>query len=494
VTTEHSAQPRTYGHWRLGRSPGLLGLGPVATGFLFVAMMASIVALTSGGLIAALVVALISTLVLGPLSFRVGGGRTGAQSLAAGILWMLGVRRRQHVYYSGITSRVTESHRLPGILARSFVYEVETGRADAFRFLPVVVIPQSRHYTVTLRCEADGTDLVDPEDVDRRVDRLAQWLSKLGRESMLVQAQITVDTAPDPGTRLANEVEDVGSDDAPPLARRVMEEVVATYPAGSATIETRVSLTFAPPPRQKSGRVWDHAAMCREIATRLPGLVDGLSGTGAGAVYPMSTQELTAAIRTAYDPVAASDIARARDARIPWEECGPVSTREAWDHYRHDSGVSVTWAMQEAPRGTVFDSALTRLVAPSPTVTRKRVSIIYRPFPPGRAAKLVESDIRTATFFAQKGKHTTARDSVDVLAAHQAAAEEAQGAGIVRFTLLVTATVLDPAELDDAETVIDSLADEAKVVLRKCYASQAASFAGGLPVGLMLNHHATIPF
>jgi hypothetical protein len=461
---------------------------------MFVAMMISTVTLAAAGLVAALVVALVSVAAFAPLVLRVGGGRTGAQALTARLLWAMGVRRRHHVYFSGIVSRVTDTHRLPGILARAFVYEVETGRADTFRFLPIVVIPQSRHYTVTLRCEADGTDLVDREDIDRRVARLAQWLSKLARESLLVQAQVTVDTAPDPGTRLAAEVDVAGSDGAPPLARKVMEEVVATYPAGSASIDTRVSLTFSPPDRQKSGRSWDHEAMCREIATRLPGLVDGLSGTGAGAIAPMSTPELAAAIRTAYDPAAAIDIARARALEIPWEDCGPVSTREAWDHYRHDSGVSVTWAMQEAPRGTVYDSALTRLMAPSPTVTRKRVSIIYRPYAPGKAAKLVESDVRTALFLAQKNNRTTARDSVDVMAARQTAAEEAQGAGVVRFTLLVTATVLDPADLDDAETVVDSLGDEARVVLRKCYGSQAAAFAAGLPAGLVLSRHASIPF
>src|SRR5262245_46141376 len=129
---------------------------------------------------AALWVALLGLLALAPMAVRV-NGRTGLQVLSARVAWWVGRSQRRHVYVSGVASRVTLSHRLPGVLARSEVYEVETGRAGR---IGVVVVPQSRHYTVTLRCSPEGLDLVDQSAIDARVGRLAGWLSALCREPM----------------------------------------------------------------------------------------------------------------------------------------------------------------------------------------------------------------------------------------------------------------------------------------------------------------------
>jgi len=120
-------------------------------------------------------------------------------------------------------------------------------------------------------------DLVNQPVIDARVGRLASWLSMLSREPMLTQAQVTVATTPDPGTRLAAEVATTTRPDAPPLARQVLDDVVHRYPAGSATVDTLVSLTYTPTP----GRSLTHAAVCRDIALRLPHMVSALTGAGA---------------------------------------------------------------------------------------------------------------------------------------------------------------------------------------------------------------------
>ena len=65
---------------------------------------------------------------------------------------------------------------------------------------------------------------------------------------------------------------------------------------------------------------------------------------------------------------------------------------------------------------------------------------------------------------------------------------------MVRFTLLVTATVDTVAELEQADRLIASRASEARMVLRPMYGAQAAAFSAGLPAGVVLPTHATIPF
>jgi hypothetical protein len=482
---ESTPSQRTYGNWRLGRRAGLFGLGPVGTVAAFVVMA------VAAGMLAidfylALWIALLGLLALSPLAIRI-NGRTGFQVLSARIAWHLGRSRRHHVYISGIASPVTEQHQLPGILARSQVYAVETGRAGT---IGVVVVPQSRHYTITLRCVPEGTELVDQAVIDSRVGRLATWLSSLCREPMLVQAQITVETTPDPGTLLASEVAATTRPDSPDLARRVLDEVVRDYPAGSASIDTLVSLTYSPP----VGRSWTHEDMCREVASRLPHLHSSLTGAGGSGIAPMTPEALARVMRAAYDPASATDLARNMDVPIDWKNAGPVAARESWDHYRHDSGFSRTWGMVEAPRGVVFASTFSRLSEPDPELLRKRVTVTYRPYQPGEAARLVEADKRDARFTASKKTRPTARDLVDLAAAEQAAEEEASGAGVIRFTVMVTATVATEAELETATSIVQARAGESRLLLRPMYGSQAAAFAGLLPAGVVLTTHATIPF
>ena len=485
IQERQAEQQRTYGNWRLGRGAGLFGLGPAGTIAAFL-MMVIAAGLLSVSPAAALIAALTGLVVLAPLAIRV-NGRTGLQMLTARVLWWLGRARRQHVYLSGVASRVTGAHQLPGVLARSEVYEVETGRSGT---IAVVVVPQSRHYTVTLRCAPEGMDLVDQAVVDARIGHLASWLGALSREPMLVQAQVTVETTPDPGTRLAAEVAATSRPDAPALALRVLDEVVRSYPAGSATVDTRVSLTYAPPP----GRSMSHEDMCREVAARLPHLHSGLTGATGAGITPMAARSLAGVVRAGYDPAAALDIARDPQLVPDWPQAGPVATRESWDSYRHDSGVSRTWCMVEAPRGVVFARTFARLTEPDPQLLRKRVSMLYRPYTPADAARLVEADKRDARFLASKKHRPSARDLTDLAAAEQAAEEEATGAGVVRFTVLVTATVADEEQLDEASSIIRARAGEARLTLRPMYGSQAAGFAAGLPAGVLLSTHATIPF
>ena len=104
--------------------------------------------------------------------------------------------------------------------------------------------------------------------------------------------------------------------------------------------------------------------------------------------------------------------------------------------------MSRTWVASEAPRGTVRSSVLRGLLEPAPGIARKRVAMLYRPSDPASAARIVEADRRTAHFMAASASGLVhARAQSAVRAAEQAAAEEAAGAGLIEFGLVVTATV-----------------------------------------------------
>lgn len=64
---------------------------------------------------------------------------------------------------------------------------------------------------------------------------------------------------------------------------------------------------------------------------------------------------------------------------------------------------------------------------------------------------------------------------------------------VVRFGLLVTATVNQQDDLPRARAAVDNLAAPARVMLRPVWGSQASAFAAGLPIGLVLPLHLAVP-
>jgi hypothetical protein len=444
-------------------------------------------------LVLAVVFVLLMCLVLGPLTMRDRHGRNGMQWISARTAWTMSKAQGQHLYRSGPIGRTPPGTcQLPGLAAKTRLYEAQDVYKRPFGLLHIRSVDD---FTVVLQCDADGAALVDDDQVDTWVAYWGQWLANLGNESGLVAASVTVETAPDTGERLREEISDNLRSDAPELARRVLTKVMHDYAEGAARITTRIALTFD----GRSGvnrKPRSAEEMAAEIGTRLPALTSGLSMTGAGSAVPMTAAQIAAAVRVAYDPTVAVLVDRARTEGGPglrWSEAGPFAAQESWGHYRHDGAYSITWAMSDAPRGEVFATVLHRLLAPHEDILRKRVTIVYRPHDPGTAARLVERDIRDARFKANQTKRASARDSVGLTAAEQTAIEEATGAGLLRFGMLVTATVDRVDKLELAAAAVDNLSASARLVLRRAYGAQASSFAAALPLGLVLPRHVRVP-
>ena len=504
-----TTQRPTYSHWRKPTSPGVGPLGLVGTllafGGLLLVMLTTLFSLR-----AALVLAILVAGLLVPLVCHNKAGRNGYQIMVARIAWMRGRRRRQHIYRSGVAGPVPSGeHQLPGVLAAS-----EAMMADDSYGLPfaMIRIPSTNHYTAVVRCEPEGGQLVDADQVDKLVAQWGQWLADLGHEPGLVAAAATIETAPDAGIRLAAEVQKLLKEGAPDLAHDMLLDAAASFPSGAAALSARVALTYSGRSRTRAegdgllglrrGKSEAHLSrdpqsMAVEIGTRLPGLTRSLSNCGAGQPRPMVVSELAELIRVAYDPASAETIDEARQAGdeglVCWENAGPAAHDEAWDHYTHDSGASITWQMVSAPRGLVQSRVLELLLAPEPELMRKRVTIVYRPYDPGRAAAVVDSDVRTTITRATRRRGIArAHESQDVKAAQKTAMEEAAGAGVVRFSLLVTATVDDPQKLRRAAAIVEHLGRACRIELRRCYGSQAPAFAANLGVGVVLPEHTAV--
>jgi hypothetical protein len=482
MTTE-SPVARTYGNWRRPRKAGLGPLGLVGTivlfGGLVVVLIASMISLQI-----ALVLLVPIAVVLVPVAIRTHDGRNLYNILAAYMSWWNRKSRKQNLYVAGpLSARPGGRFRPPGLLSGATLLE---GRDPYDRPFGVLHHKHRNLFTIVLSCEPDGGSLVDSHQVDTWVAMWGDWLSRLAHEPGLRGAAVVVDTAPDPGTRLSNEVMTRISDDAPPAARAVMEEVVESYPDASSDMNTYITLTYAPLGLQR--RNTDD--MITDLSVRIHGLLHGLVAAGGGSASPVSAEQLAEIVRIAYDPAVAPDIQTTRaqhgSTGLEWADAGPTATVESVDAYQHDSGVSRSWLLTLAPRGIVHSTILRNLLNPTPDIRRKRVALLYRPLDPATSAKIVESDRRSAQFMATSTRGMVrARAALEVEAAEQMAAEEASGAGLVEFSMMATLTVDSASQLSDANVLMRNLSGATRISMRAADRMQAAAFSCTLPVGIL---------
>jgi len=483
---------RTYGNWRRVQSVGLLGLGLAGTVILFVGLIVCVVAMMVS-LWVTLGCAVLLALVLAPLLMHDRHNRNLVQRVTARGSWARGRSAGQHLYRSGPLSRIPKGKcLLPGVLAQMTATEAKDAYGRPFALL---CHPWVSQVGIVLTCAPDGAALVDEADVDNWVAHWGAWLAGLANEPSLVGVQVVVESAPDSGVRLRQEVYGHLAPGAHPLAVAVMREAVEAAPAGSASITCRVALTWSMASRTEGGKKRTVEEMALEIGQRIPSLASGLAPTGAGPARAMTVAEVAAAVRIAYDPAVAKLVegVGAEAAEIGWEDAGPAGAQEAWDRYRHDGATSVSWVMTEAPRGQVFSSVLANLLAPHPDIARKRVALVFRPYDTAAAVRVVESDRRDAIFAASGRRVGRARDALSLKAAERSAEEEATGAGVVRFGMVVTATVTDPEALGLAASAVGTLATTARIRLRRAVGAQSATFAASLPLGLVTSAHLRTP-
>jgi hypothetical protein len=493
ATESAPSRARTYGNWRKPTSAGIAGLGALGTMVMLGGLIAVILAMVLGGLVAAFVVAVMVGLSLFLLMTKDKHGKTALQRMSVRLGFQRAKATGQNIYRSGPLGRTAwGKFQLPGLAAASQLSENQDSYGRPFALL---YYPSTRHYTVVINAEPDGASLVDDDQIDIWVAHWGQWLASLGHEPGVIAASVTVETAPDTGTRLRREVTQNMRPDSPAISQAMLTEVVQTYPEGSALVNAKVALTFKGVDR--GGKRRSEEDMARELASRLPALTQSLNATGAGAARPVGAQELCETLRIAYDPASAGLIDEARSQGIApelsWTDVGPSGAQAFWDKYRHDTAWSVTWSMTSAPRGEVFSNVLAQLLAPHPDIDRKRVTLLYRPLDAATAARMVETDERNASFRATTSSRPSARNMAEARAAERSAMEEARGAGLVNFGMVVTGTVMNHEQLPDMVAAVDNLGATARILLRPVYGSQDSAFAAALPLGLVLPTHVAVP-
>ena len=243
-------------------------------------------------------------------------GQTPVQRLGIGVGWRRARASGAYLYRSGPLGRTPYgTFQLPGLLAASELSEAR----DAYdRPFALLCHPWCRQVTVVLETEPDGAALVDQPQVDQWVAHYGHWLAALAQEPGLACCQVSVETAPDPGTRLRHALASRQDPNAPQLALQTLDEIARCYPSGAADLKARVALTFE---MVAAGRRRSATETAHDLATRLAAITQRLHATGAGVATPVDAQRLCEIVHAAYSPHAAQLLEDARAAGQPAELC-----------------------------------------------------------------------------------------------------------------------------------------------------------------------------
>lgn len=499
-TAAEVARPQ-YGNFRPTRRAGLFGIPLLALVGLLVAGAVGFAMLLARQWATALVWTACVVVATLPLLRRNAHDRNLYQVIGARLSFAAARRAGTTVYLAGGAGHAPDGQcRLPGLLAASRLGEFHDAYGQPFALLHV---PATHHYSVVLEAQPADHRLLDDDVVDQQVAMWGGWLADLGNNPSIEGASVTVESAPDSGLRLRRNIASQLVEDAPDFAAATLAEIAETFPSTTAQVTTRITVTWSAIPawesrervgaRRRKPRPRSTQEMATEIGNLLPAIIAGLKVAGAGtSVRAMRAQDIVDATRVAYDPRVALAVEEARShggTGLRWSEAGPTGAVESWDSYRHDYGWSRTWYMSAPHRGSFPAEALSRLLSPHRDIARKRVTILYRPEPPVRAAEIVDRAYLDATSEAAQKSRSTARDRRAIRVAERTAEEEAAGASLLRFSVVVTATVLDPEQLPLASTTVEGLAAAPRLRLRVAVGNQAAAFAAGLPLGLVLPKH-----
>lgn len=476
-----TGEPRLYGNWRAERGWGVGSMSTTATVILFVAVLLPLFAVSALPVVALPLTAM-SLVVAASVLVRVGG--VSATDLLLRHLRFQRARAAGWTDYSG--GLLTDHPRtadLPGVLAPVRALDVDDGRGGRHALL---WHRRSGTLTAVLRCSPIGLDLADPHQADQWVASWGQLLANLGYLPLLRHVAVTVDTAPAGGTTVRDHITTALDPDAPVLARHILSELADHIPTATAETDTRVSVCLDP--SRATPRPADLLAAVVEVGRRLPAIENDLAACGVAVLGRATTDWLGMRIRAAFDPGRRPDLMRLAEAgsALDWAEAGPVAATELWDHYRHEGGISVTWALREAPRQAVGASVLAPLLSPGPFP--RRTTWMYQPYPAEQAAAKVENEVTSGQVRRAWAERTrrdeTQRERDDRSRALQSAREEARGAGVGRFTIYVSTTVSNPDDLPAAVADVEQRAGQSKIRLRRLRGAQAAGFAAALGVGI----------
>lgn len=509
------AGPIRYGGWQRERCGFLFGMSGARFALVSVGVLCLVAPISTRSLAVLLVTWPTAALVAGLVWLRV-GGRTATEWAGLGLAHTWNTARHGNRFLSGAFAprdpadpAAPAPMDLPGPLAPLRFLEADargllSGVAGPAETIAVVHNPLEETYTAIARVRYPGIALADAA---RRETRIASWgglLAQLCSEaSPFVRIAVVQRTVPDDGTDLRSWHAATLRADAPAVAVEAVTTLLAHSAATGAHHEAWLVFTLdrARARGQIRAAGGGDAGALSVLTRQLAAVTPAVGGAHLEITHWVGVRELAAVLRTAFDPSAVGPLAaRTGDTSVNESDpvpsgldprlAGPAAAETRWISYRHDSGISVTYEVQNWPRSGV-PAWFLRPVLTAHHTARRSFALVVEPIGARRAEQAVMR-ARTRRSVAVGLRHKTGQ----LVPEHerQALAEaetqdrlRADGHGLVRFVAYLTVTVTDPAALDLACSELETDAGQCGLEVRRLWGAQDIGFyAGALPLGLGL--------
>ncbi|QRZ61792.1 SCO6880 family protein [Rothia sp. ZJ932] len=385
------------------------------------------------------------------------------------------------------------SYRAPGLLAATQMQQYQESYGNDYAFL---WDPGRKSGTVFFSVSAPGLQLLDQSFINSMVAQWAAYHRAAGIQSSILQVAAITESTMDTGTRLPQAVGQfrsyAGDHEVPTVAREVIDEVIDIENQQKPRVEHIVSMTFSAKAIPESGLpVRNAATLAEEISTVMHGFAEGLSAASSGTVSIMDAQSVIDYYFTAYNPAKDTAIDQARQevdgTGLVWENIGPDYHNVHEDYYEHSHFFSKSFQMWRPPMSLFQENALQELLGADRKLTKKRVTIFFRPLPPDSSQKQALEAVNNARFFrGQKGNKGGSSAAAVTEKAQRTENEMGDGALLVPFSLIATVTTDNPDKFPNLSADLKRRGSTGIMIqLREATMSHDAAFSMGLGAGLV---------
>lgn len=390
---------------------------------------------------------------------------------------------------------------LPGPLSGIEIHEGPPLGPQQTR-LAVIQNHSTRTWAMTATVVHPGIGMADPSTRHRHGLGLAEFIEMSARTELIDELLVTIRTVPDDGAERTQWVTKHRRPTAPPLARRINDELHHALAGGS--VRTEAFVTFVVPESRLAkdakeaggglaGRAQSLSMLAGELEAHLK------SAVGMTEVSWLTSPVMAAACRTGFAPgdragiVDATDAA-ARDeqvnAEVPWALAGPSGADTVVRHYSHDAWHSVSSTLRLPDKGMLM-GALAPIITPTEPGERRSLVVAFPILDQARAetkARNSEWGADIADGLREKGKvKQRAREREDAEKARRLDTKLARGSALTQPYAVATVTVPNTIRPGEAGRRLDSSIRRAGLSpLRLDLAQDVAFAASTIPLGVSL--------
>ncbi|WP_327255397.1 SCO6880 family protein [Streptomyces sp. NBC_01244] len=366
---------------------------------------------------------------------------------------------------------------LPGSAAALRVVTPEGSQASAIHD------PHQQTLTAVARVTSRAFALLDPSTQNANVANWGRALASIARSGHVATVQVLERTVPDSGDGLARHWSTHGRADTP-VAGQVYADLVASAGPAAAPHESyiAISLDLKAAKRLISQAGGGLPGAFTVMAQTTSSVAQAARNSGLTVTGWLTAREISAVIRTAYDPKALSALQQWSEsgrAEADPAAAGPVVQIEESDRLATDTARHATYWVENWPRTETSAGFLHGLLFSAGV--RRSFSLIYAP--QALSAALRDVQRRKATIISdaaerrRKGMVDSEEDNVEYADVKDRERQLIAGHADVALTGLLTVTAETDALLDSACAQIETAAVTAQVDLRRLLCQQPDAFA-----------------